>query len=897
MVRRFGRVTALKSLVVPGVFYLTLAFCIGYLFWPYFYYMKNETLIVLGSFAIWRYGWQAIHYLRAIFYSLFDYPRLKKRAAALPEALRFPKHLFFIIPSYNEEAWVSRETFHSILSEMGKIPSSATLIVATGSDKDDTVISSIYNSHPVKEKVDLIFQRQSKGKRIAMGHALRSAARRYHMLEEDPHSATVFMDGDSYLEPGTLAKVLPFFGLLPRLGALTTNEVAFIDTESSWYKNWFNLKFGQRHILFQSHSAARKVLTLTGRFSVFRSSIVTQEDFIRQIENDVITHWRHGKFRFLMGDDKSSWFYLLKYQWEMLYIPDALCYSLESRDADFLELSLTLPYRWYGNTLRNNDRALAVGWRKVGFFIWICILDQRLSMWTSLVGISGAVILSLFKSFIYLPMYLAWVLIVRTVQMTVITYCGHPVSMQTIPLMLYNQWIGAFIKIHSYFNLSSQKWSKGASKQQKNPDSVGIEHPLARWVPAYTMILFYVVFFWVLLLAEHAVRMPDRNIFKGEARASTAPQTLPGIDIIIADDGLDDAPAINRAITAHKGPEPLVISLPAGVLDIMTPVVINRSNVIVQGAGPDRTHLRAQLTNPAAAAIEVSGGKGSIIGHLLHAVEPADTTAGVSLDRSPAAGQVLLLSQPNTEQFFEQIQSRKWRRPHPAIRQTLVRLNRPSTDKELYFARQIGSRFDGRQTTVSLIEPVSNVVLKGFSLRQVIAGHNSAEVIGVYENRFGNHAVNGIAFNWAFFCRVENVAIRDSGRHPLVFENSLECSARNLSIRGAWNKGPGGNGYLKLSRAYHCRLTDIAVSDIRHIALQWSSAYNLLRNIRSNVDINFHGGGEHHNRVEQVLFSIPAHHTWPPVVETDGKARWAPPSGPGNVFDYRLLPPSGNPHG
>jgi glycosyltransferase Alg8 len=888
MIRRFGRKTALTSLVFPGVFYLTLAFCIGSLFWPYFYYMKNETLIALGSFAIWRYSWQAIHYLRAIFYNLFYYPRLKKRAAALPENIRFPKHLFFIIPSYKEEAWVSREAFHSILSELGKIPCSATLIVATGSDKDDMVISSIYNSHPVKEKVDLIFQRQSKGKRIAMGHALRSAARRYHMLDDDPHSAIIFMDGDSYLEPGTLPKVLPFFGLIPRLGALTTNEVAFINTESSWYKNWFNLKFGQRHILFQSHSLSRKVLTLTGRFSIFRTSIVVQEDFIRQIENDVITHWRHGKFRFLMGDDKSSWYYLLKNQWEMLYIPDVLCYSLESRDADFLELSLSLPFRWYGNTLRNNDRALAVGWRKVGFFIWMCILDQRLSMWTSLVGISGAIILSIFKSFIYLPMYLAWVLIVRTTQMAVITYCGHPVSIKTIPLMLYNQWVGAFIKIHSYFNLSSQKWSKGAAKQQKSPDSVGIDHPLARWIPVYAMMLFYVVFFWVLLLAEHAVRLPDLNIFKSEARASVTMQPQPAADAIIADDGRDDAPAINRAVAAHKGPKPLVITLPEGMLDIMTPVVIDRSNVIIQGAGQDRTHLRVNLKSPAAAAIAITGAKGPVIGRLRHDLQPMDTTVGnVSLERSPAAGQVLLLSQPNTDDFFKQIQSKKWNRPYPAIRQTLVRLNRSSSDNRLYFAREIGRHFDGGQTTVSLIEPVVNVILKGFTIQQIINGHNSTEVIGVYENRFANHAVDGIAFQWALFGHVENVTILDSGRHPLVFENSLECSARNLSIRGAWNKGPGGNGYLKLSRAYHCRLTDITVGDIRHITLQWGSAFNLLRNIRSGVDINFHGGGEHHNRVAQVVFSIPAHHPWQRVVMTDGNARWAPPSGPGNTVEPR----------
>ena len=120
------------------------------------------------------------------------------------------------------------------------------------------------------------------------------------------------MDGDSYLERGLFFKTLPIFCMDRKIGAVTTNELAYINTKSQWYKDWFNLKFGQRHILFQSHSLSRKVLTLTGRFSIFRSSIVVREDFIRMIENDILAHPLHGKFRFLMGDDKSSWFYLLK---------------------------------------------------------------------------------------------------------------------------------------------------------------------------------------------------------------------------------------------------------------------------------------------------------------------------------------------------------------------------------------------------------------------------------------------------------------------------------------------------------------------------------------------------------------------------------------------------------
>ncbi len=891
MARRFGRKSALKSLVVPGVFYLTLAFCIGYLFWPYFYYMKNDTLIVLGGFAIWRYGWQAVHYTRGLFYGLFYYPRLRDRVAAQRKNIRYPKHLFFIIPSYNEEPWVSRETFHSILSELGKIPSRATLVVATGSDKDDSVIAAIYRTHPVKYKVDLIFQRQSKGKRIAMGHALRCVARRYHMLEDDPNSVTIFMDGDSYMEPGTLSKVLPFFGSMPKLGALTTNEVAFINTESSWYINWFNLKFGQRHILFQSHALSKKVLTLTGRFSAFRTSIVMDEDLIRQVEHDVITHWRHGKFRFLMGDDKSTWYYLLKNGWEMLYLPDVLCYSLESRDADFFDLSISLPYRWYGNTLRNNNRALAVGWRKVGFFIWICILDQRLSMWTSLVGLSGAVILSLSKSFIYLPMYIAWVFIVRTMQMSVICYCGHKVSMKTVPLMLYNQWVGAFIKIHSFFNLSNQKWSKGGSKQQKSQDSVGIDHPLAHWMPVYSMVLFYILFFWVLLVAEHAIHLPNENVFKSEAQASVpVPPSSLGMGVV-PDDGLDDAPALNKAIAGHSGAGPLIITLPKGVVDIKIPLVINRSNVVLQGAGPEETLLLVNITGPRNVALDVSGTRGSNIGRLQKDTQNTDTVVSADLKNRVESGQVLLFQQANNEDFFDRVGSEKWRRAYPAIRQTLARANRPSQGQYLYLSRGIGNTFNAYETRISLVKPVENVIIKDFSIRHIIPGHEIAEVQWLYENRFPDYAVDSIRLQWASACRVENVRILNSGRHPLVFENCMECNANGLTIDGAWNKGPGGSGYVKISRAYYCRFTDSDVGNIRHITIQWSAAYNLLRNIRSGVDINFHGGGEHHNRVEQIAFSIPVEHHWKPVVVTGSDAHWAPPSGPGNLFESRRLRP------
>jgi glycosyltransferase Alg8 len=693
------------------------------------------------------------------------------------------------------------------------------------------------------------------------------------------------MDGDSYLEPGTLEKVLPFFSLMPRLGALTTNEIAYINTLSPWYKQWFNLKFGQRHTLFQSHSLSRRVLTLTGRFSLFRTSIVVSEDFISLVENDVITHWRHGKFRFLMGDDKSTWYYLLKNQWEMIYVPDVLCYSLESRDADFLSLSISLPYRWYGNTLRNNDRALRVGWRKTGLFIWICILDQRLSMWTSLVGISGAIVLSIFKSFIYLPLYIAWVLIVRCLQITMISFWGHPVSLLTIPLMLYNQWIGAFIKIHSYFHLSSQKWSKGKSSQQKNASNTGLTSPLAAYIPMYMMVMFYVTFIFVLLLAEDAIQIPDHNYFKPQAQAAAR-----GPDPIIArgvvsSDGLDDSHAINRILNSQPGNTPLVIRLPAGIINLHEPISIRRNNVTLEGAGRDKTLIKVQLKAPHTAAIHVKGKRKKALGRLAKPLSAGDTTARIDKRPKVEPGTVLWLYMPNTDAYLKEIQSTRWNRQYPHIRQTLITTNRMSEKGMLYFSRAVGIGMDKRETIIHGVDAVRGVILKNFTINHAVPGHRIEEARGKYANLFPEYGVDSIRYDWAYKGIVENVAILASGRHPLVFENSLSCSANRIWVDGAWNKGKGGNGYVRLARAHYCSIRDSEIRNIRHIALQWSSSYNTITKIQSGVDINFHGGREHHNQVESISFAIPPTHPWEEIFVTDTKARWAPPTGPGNTVE------------
>ena len=878
--RRLGQREGLYSLIVPVIVYGSIAFAIWYSMWPYFYYVKNESFLVLGIFAAWRYGWMGLNYIRAMLYTWVKYPWLQQQIEEVPEDARYPSHIFFIIPSYKEEAWVTLEAFQSIFSNLSELDTTATLIVSTGSDRDDQAVYAAYMSHPVRHKVELVLQRQYQGKRIAMGHALRALARRY---DGDENSVTIFMDGDSYLPPSTLKNSLPFFVRFRDLGAATTNEAAFINTRSIWYKEWFNLKFGQRHILFKSHALSNKVLTLTGRFSLFRTSIIASEPFIRQIENDTITHWMHGRFRFLMGDDKSSWYYLLKEGWNMLYLHDVAVYSLESRDDSFLKISLSLPYRWYGNTLRNNARALRVGWRKTGLFIWVAILDQRINMWTALVGITGAVLLSLFKSFVYLPFYIAWVLVVRIVQMSFIAWRGHPVSLFTLPLMLYNQWVGAIIKIKASFHLADQSWSKGGAAQENAPNRHAIPHPLAKLMPGFTMVMAYLMFFGAMFFSQGILEFPQWP----HAQAAGRRLVIDAVNFgIVPDDGKDDAVPLNRLLVKYRDLGPVEIRLPPGKIELSRPLQIVGNRMALTGDKNSATRLVADFKGNGTAMIQVKGRLDERRWLLAHDMEAEDKVLQLASSSDPGrtfqAGDWLLLSVPNDPSFLDQVGSVQWRREYPKLRQTMLRIREVREDT-LVVESAPGFYAPASLARIQRVLPVRGLVLSDLQLEYRVPGASAASATGVYENLHPDHAVDGIQLEWVTDCTLKRMTISMAGRHPLNLDGVGGCVFESLKLEGSWNKGKGGNGYLRIARSHGNRFSDITLENLRHLALQWSSSFNRLEKIRGSVDVNFHGGFTHHNRVEDVQLVLPPDHPWPAIYRTPENANWAPPDGPGNL--------------
>ncbi len=894
LIYRYGKKSALLTLIPIAIFYISIALVVLYFIYPHIYLLKNEILITLTFFAIWRYGWMLLNYTRSGIYSFYVYPKLKRKIEKIPYEFRYPKHLYFMIPSYKEEFWVSIETFRSILNEIEKIPSDVTIVVATSQAKEDAVISEMFKAYRGKKKIDLIFQHQNLGKRIAMGHALRAISRKYHKLGlNDSNSVTIFMDGDSYMEEGFLLKLLPFFAIDKNLGAVTTNEAAYIDTNSKWYKEWFNLKFGQRHIQFQSHSLSSKVMTLTGRLSAYRSDIVVREDFIKIVENDILIHPLYGKFRFLMGDDKSTWFYLLKNGYDMLYLPDVLCYSLESRDGNFLELSRSLPFRWNGNTLRNNSRALALGMKKTGFFIWFVILDQKINMWTSLVGITSAIILSVFKSFYYLLFFIVWIIFVRVFQMSVIASGGHLVSIYTLPIMIYTQWVGAIVKINAYHDLANQKWSKNGVTQSADNDTDMIKHPLVKVIPKVVKYSSILGFIFILAFSHGVFYIPKLSAFNVTQKQNQKyNENIKIVDLksygVGVKNSKDNAKIINQIIKKFQGKK-LILKLPLGNIDIYEPIIIDKDNITLKGEGKDKTIIISHLKKPNLSAILVKGERGKKIGYLADGIVKGGSIFKVKFDKKKLQTSFLLLKEPNSKKFLDKLGAKKWNKKYPYLRQQIIEVARVDLKENLIYTKKpISLNLSQDTTGVYELNIVSGVHLEDFQIKQKVLNKNIEKYTSIYENKFLDFQVDTVRFDYAANCKIVNIKILNAGRHSLVFENSYNLLADRLVIDKSWNKGKGGSGYLRIARTYHSEVKNSDIYNIRHVVLQWSSARNHLHHLNMGVDINFHGGFSHDNKIDNIVFNIPKEHLWSEIEHTPQDAKWAPPDGD-NKIDKKTI--------
>lgn len=444
--------------------------CVLVVFLPSGIFDSTSDIFILsvGTIALWRYSWWFTHYIRGVIYRRSTFPKMRWAADAVTEQGYRPGHIFVLCTSYRIEPTVTYAVYEGLIRNAIEYGVPTTVFAAISDRTDVDVLNRLLADydHPEIIEIRYMYQR-GDGKRSAMGEVLRAISR----CQPASDDLVVFMDGDIRLPATTFRRSMPFFFLEDDLGALTTNNGAIVEG-SDLTKEWYNLRYAQRHTLMCSTSLSRRVLVLTGRYSVIRADLCTSPDFIELVERDTLKHRRFGTVALLSGDDKSTWFWLLKNNWAMRYIPDVHVYGFESlpNSKRFFAGTISLMRRWFGNMFRTSERAIALGPRGMGLFTWWCLVDQRLSVWTTLVGPMVAILLTLFVRPSFALAYLLWIMSTRLVAAVLLGLAWGRMSPLWPILLYYNQVGGALLKSYVNFRFNEQSWTRQGIKSSEAGD-------------------------------------------------------------------------------------------------------------------------------------------------------------------------------------------------------------------------------------------------------------------------------------------------------------------------------------------------------------------------------------------------------------------------------------------
>ncbi|MGW3074717.1 endonuclease/exonuclease/phosphatase family protein [Kitasatospora sp. NPDC001132] len=193
-----------------------------------------------------------------------------------------------------------------------------------------------------------------------------------------------------------------------------------------------------------------------------------------------------------------------------------------------------------------------------------------------------------------------------------------------------------------------------------------------------------------------------------------------------------------------------------------------------------------------------------------------------------------------------------------------------------------------------------------------------AQAVHNYGNMAPEYAMHGIVFKWAANDWARGLKAEMTGSHPIVTEDARNLQIERNSFDGAWNKGKGGNGYLRGSRVWDSLYAYNLSRNLRHFTFQWSASGNVAFRNDLDSDLNLHGGWEHDNLFEQNTLRVPYEHrsgncttncggeggeidegTWYPIWWAAGPkaVKWSGSSGPQNVFYNNTMVKQATPGG
>jgi len=547
------------------------------------------AIISAGTLGTWRWSWFGLQVLRSRLYAYWVFPKWRRRANRIDQQ-EVPS-IGIVVPTYREELWITERVFSAIAREAQILSKPLTLVAVTTAEEIVSIEAILRSVDPELRMINYIpLLDGGTGKRTALANGLRRLAT-VPLIPD----IVCLMDGDAVIFEGAVRKCLPFFKMFPKLGGLTTNEKATV-IGSKFFGDWLDLRFAQRHLYMCSHSLSRKILCLTGRYSLYRSEAALDPSFANLLENDTLQDWLWGEFKFLSGDDKSTWYWLLKAGYDMIYVPDVMVETIETVKGNVPMRMYQNMRRWFGNMLRNGSRAMALGPIRVGWYPWYCLLDQRISFWTGMVTPTLMLIYLLRGNWTGFALTLSWVTFTRPLGI-LINQWQREETLKPIHVLqdVMAQWSSSLIKIYTQMNLAQQKWSNRGN-QSRSAAGTGPK----RWLKQGTsrfLLAAQGFTFVISLLCLVGYLSPHTDIqawwWRQQHQAVEQPaEILQAVNYgVKPDDNVDDAPALQQLLDNLPSQGKIQINLPPGELILSKSLLLRRSHTTLKGQGQSRSIL------------------------------------------------------------------------------------------------------------------------------------------------------------------------------------------------------------------------------------------------------------------------------------------------------------------
>lgn len=277
-------------------------------------------------------------------------------------------------------------------------------------------------------------------------------------------------------------------------------------------------------------------------------------------------------------------------------------------------------------------------------------------------------------------------------------------------------------------------------------------------------------------------------------------------------------------------------------------IKVAREDISITGAGSDKTIIKLP-SGLGAEAFKL--GNGAVTGdfHLSGNVAEGGKTITLTGSHSFAAGDYMYLERASTTAFYDQIGDDTWRNTDVPLRTSIVKVAAVNGNT-ITLASGVHFDFVPSETTVHEINLAENLSLGGFTVDYGLAKANPSD----FTNRLAAYDRNAvIEVNGTSGLKLFDITARDVPSIGANFALSREVHADKLTFTGAHNKGDGGNGYAyQLRDTYDGTFTNLSDTDMRHSVLfaSWRSAVgNEVHVLKTDRDINYHGGRHHDNTV------------------------------------------------